>query len=751
MTHMLAMLRKTVYSVIFFSVACAAMGQVATGTYPYGTFDNQGLDTINVGNLNVHISFPVLNKTGRGLPFFYNLVFDSSVWYPTSVNGSQVWTPVQNFGWAGQSQIVTGYLTYSQMEQETVSPSCKPGDPGNDLTTTISNVVYHDGFGIGHPFDGRYVTVQCHIGGTPITSTIKPNAADGSGYVGDGTNDGLLLDSRGRQFTVPTAQNGSGSGAANSGLGSITDSNGNQITLSGSGQFTDTTGKVVLTAAGAAPNPQTFTYTDSSGSPRAVTVSYLTHTVQTAFNCSGIGEYGPTSIPLVDKITFADGRAYTFSYEATPNGSGNVTGRLKSVQFPQGGTINYTYSGGSNGIECADGSAAGLTRSFSANDGSAASTWTYTRTITGTGTSTTAVVDGLKNNKTYTFVEASNQPGGTTAQYYETSRSVYQGAASGTPVLARNTCYDGSTSPCTTSTFALPISNIVTYESLNGSGNHGTSTFYNAFGLPTTVDIFDFGSAAFGPLLRKEVLTYGTSIANLVTEDQVFDGSSGTGNLSGQTIYSYDTTAPVASSGVPQHVAVSGPRGNLNSVVQSASSGASYTSSFTYEDTGSLLSSTTPSGKTTLSYDPTFVYNTGVSLPTPTSGVPLSLSAAFDTANTGLPLNSTDPNSQVTKIPTYDSVLRPKEIDYPDGGKTTLSYTATEVTVNTLQTSSTSVTSEVQLDGLGRTSRTQVANGQSGPTTRLAVRMQAMSALPRRPTTAVVKFTVSRRPGRARS
>ena len=42
--------------------------QVATGTYPYGTYDTPGIDTINVANLNVHLAIPVLHKTGKGLP-----------------------------------------------------------------------------------------------------------------------------------------------------------------------------------------------------------------------------------------------------------------------------------------------------------------------------------------------------------------------------------------------------------------------------------------------------------------------------------------------------------------------------------------------------------------------------------------------------------------------------------------------------------------------------------------------------------
>jgi hypothetical protein len=69
-------------------------------------------------------------------------------------------------------------------------------------------------------------------------------------------------------------------------------------------------------------------------------------------------------------------------------------------------------------------------------------------------------VDGLSNDKNYTFVEASNQPSGTTAEYYETSRSIYEGSTSGTPVVALNTCYNGASSPCSTTLPMLPFSRL---------------------------------------------------------------------------------------------------------------------------------------------------------------------------------------------------------------------------------------------------------------------------------------------------
>ena len=433
-------------------------------------------------------------------------------------------------------------------------------------------------------------------------------------------------------------------------------------------------------------------------------MTYKTYTVQTAFGCSGVGEYGPMATPLVDTITFPDGSADHFSYEATPGVPGNVTGRLAGVELPQGGWINYSYSGGNNGIICADGSTAGLTRTINSDSGSAASTWTYSRT-TGTGTSHTEVVDGLNNHLAYDFVE----PTGTftPATYYETNRSVYQGAESGTPVLARHTCYDGATSPCTTATFALPISQIDTDETIDGIETHGATAKYNTYGMETETDIYDFGGpTSRGALLRTEQWTYGTTIPSLPTADVV---SSGT-----KILYGYDAFTVTASSGVPQHMAVSGPRGNLTAEDVFYNSSKYYLYNWTYEDTGSPLTSTSPNGATTLSYDSTFVYTTGDVLPTPSSGVSLQNAASYDTANTGLPLSTTGPNSQTTHYSYSDPLLRPTELDSPDGGKTTLSYSPTQLSQHIYQSSSVYSDTETQYDGYGRQSRAAVFNGQSG-------------------------------------
>ncbi len=95
-------------------------------------------------------------------------------------------------------------------------------------------------------------------------------------------------------------------------------------------------------------------------------MNYSTYTVQTNFGCPGISEYGPAAgVSLVSSISYPDGSSYSFTYEPTPGAPGNVTGRIQSITLRSSGTITYTYSGGNNGIICADGSTAGFTRTTS--------------------------------------------------------------------------------------------------------------------------------------------------------------------------------------------------------------------------------------------------------------------------------------------------------------------------------------------------------------------------------------------------
>jgi hypothetical protein len=231
-------------------------------------------------------------------------------------------------------------------------------------------------------------------------------------------------------------------------------------------------------------------------------MSYVSYTVKTNFGCSGVAEYGPTSNSLVDRITLPDGTFYQFLYEPTPGFAGDVTGRLASVALPTGGTISYAYTGGSNGIVCADGSTAGLTRTTP--DG----TWTYARTA-GTGAAYTTTVTAPK----LPYDPTNNQ---TVVQFqgiFETQRQSYQGsAASGTLLQTINTCYNAAVSPCTATAITLPITSQSVLRvwpgPLGGTTVSRTNTLINTLGQGTEVDEYDYGSGAPGPLLRKTLTTW---------------------------------------------------------------------------------------------------------------------------------------------------------------------------------------------------------------------------------------------------
>ena len=171
---------------------------------------------------------------------------------------------------------------------------------------------------------------------------------------------------------------------------------------------------------------------------------------------------------------------------------------------------------------------------------------------------------------------------------------------------------------------------------------------------------------------------------------------------------------PKASSGVPQHTTPSSAPGNLTSVTVVAGTSSYYVLSATYEDTGSILTSTSPNGTTTISYDPTFTYATNTLFPTPSSGVVMTVGQSYDATNTGLPLMSTDQNGQNTTIQTYDSMLRPTEITYPDGGEAQPHYSPTQTGTYAYQSSGVFADTEVQDAGYGRQSRVAVMNEPGG-------------------------------------
>src|SRR5438270_13360656 len=108
-------MRRTDICLIFAMLALFTMGalaqtQPAIGTPAFGSFGGGPFDVVNLGNLNVHFAIPVLHKAGRGMPFNYDLSYDSSVWYPVGSSGNQSWQPLAKWGWLG-TELYQAYIT----------------------------------------------------------------------------------------------------------------------------------------------------------------------------------------------------------------------------------------------------------------------------------------------------------------------------------------------------------------------------------------------------------------------------------------------------------------------------------------------------------------------------------------------------------------------------------------------------------------------------------------------------------------
>ncbi len=345
---------------VFVSLSWLA-GQVATGNPSFSSIGGGPFDAVNLGNLNVHFSIPVLHKAGRGMPFTYDLSYDSSIWAPVISGGTSYWKPSANLGWQSTWTGNAGYIIYSVSTQ-----LCYDNSGHNDgEKQTWTNYVYHDAWGRVHAFSGQIVIYSGgqNCTGTNVTS-FSSIATDGSGLTISVTNgvDAYLTTVKGDALSPAVVQVPPTSAQSST----KSDANGNFMNENTSGQFFDTLSSTVpvltIGGTGTPSSPITFTYPapstgSSSCSPitncASYTMNFTQYTVATNFAVSGIVEYGKTSTPLVSSIALPDGTSYSFTYEQTPGtcthlsgtAANCVTGRIASVDLPTGGTITVSLYG----------------------------------------------------------------------------------------------------------------------------------------------------------------------------------------------------------------------------------------------------------------------------------------------------------------------------------------------------------------------------------------------------------------------
>src|SRR5262249_7502323 len=143
-----------------------------------------------------------------------------------------------------------------------------------------------------------------------------------------------------------------------------------------------------------------------------------------------------------------------------------------------GAMITYTYSGGSNGLDCVSGMIPVLTKQTP--DG----TWTYTRSG-----ATVTVTDPAGNDTVVTFDNS--------GAVHEVQKTIYQGPASSNVVLQTAlTCYNGNFTSCATAQAPVSIlrKDVYTYPGTMSTQPALSETTYTNTGLLTGEKLYDFGA-----------------------------------------------------------------------------------------------------------------------------------------------------------------------------------------------------------------------------------------------------------------
>ena len=661
----------------------SASGQtMATGVYPFSSFDQPGFDSINLSNLNVHFSIPLVSRTGRGQGFNYALNYEGLVWTPVASGGSSTWSLDPTAGFTGvlNGTSFTGYVTHRDLQIGCPRPPhwSGPVPPAHNL----NNFVYHDPYGGTHKFNYG-VTGACPLSDDEDQPYGDGSTNDNSGY--SLINGYQVQTSSG--FVIDPALSANGQDST-----SMTDRNGNVISSNGS-TFQDTLGvnALVIGGAGTAASPRTFSYpvarqTNSQTTTAQATLYYHTYNVNTNFQC-GVTEYGLHTVDLPDRLTLADGvSTYSFTYEPMAGATnGEVTARLASITLPTGGTITYHYNAGCGQGMNADGTVGALTRTTT--DG----TRTYNRSSINSNATSTTLTDEANNQTTFSFTFDAG-----TGRGFETHRNAYQGNSSSGALTDFYTCYNGANPGCDGQSISLPITSVASLKSYNGGVQDLTRTNYTANGYLTSV------TNAAGLVTSY---TY-NSDGGLLSQTTV-DGS---GNQVSSLTNGYDESSPISTSNsIPQHNAVSSARNNLTSSHVATGSGTLDTTIVNY-DTGVPSTITSNGATVTLSYDATQGFVTQTTTSASSGGSTLSTGATYDPTSAAL-FTSTDMNGNNTSVDQYDALMRPLHVTPPaGGGASTLSYSPNQVGTTQQMNANSTMDAETFYDTYGRVSRKALKN-----------------------------------------
>jgi hypothetical protein len=431
----------------------------------------------------------------------------------------------------------------------------------------------------------------------------------------------------------------------------------------------DALGNTVISAT-VVSNVTTYTYPGANSTTSKYTLNYTSKTIDTAFGCP-LDQSGGGSRNLLTSITFPDQSTMSFTYEPVYNNSTYVTGRIASVKLRTGAWIYYAYTGGTNGVNCVDGSTAGFTKTTP--DG----VWTFTHSApNGPGLLTQTTVKAPSGDVT-TYLFSGLYP----TQIYDAAH-----------INVSTICYYGVPTGCTNRSTppTLPITERDVFSVAGGMTSSSLKVFkYDNYSRLTDVKTYNSGGQiGHADFVTEEAFGYGGwngSGCSNQTEPVQGVTVQITGLLCSRVVTAPGVSNPISGL-VNNYYANTADLANSSVLI----AGVYRNTSFSYDSLGRLVDTSGPNGE----YSHHTYANAcpGGTLPdsfsTKVSNA-VTLFTHFDSVDcTGeLPLHALDANNNGTTIDyTGDPFWRPKSITDAAGTVTTLSYTATSKDIRTLVT-----------------------------------------------------------------
>lgn len=653
---------------------------------------NYGVDGINLQNLAINVTVPVISKPGA-MPFVYAL---------NGTNGCQgvivTNQPVAECGFVNSSPNRVQLPGHSDDGFWTLywgkatNGTCAADGKG---TSTYSNFYLSSPAGATYYLPQSDYVVEESAGGTACLRSLTDYTTVG------GFNVGINTDATLASLTFP---NGS---VVNMSTGAITDTFGNTLSKTGAGVYTDTLGtNTFAVTASSGSTGEIDQYEDSGGTNRQIKqILTASETILTTFGCSQYTNYNQT-LAVTTEVDYPDGYNLYFQYE--PSGGG-ISGRLSQITLRTGGIVKYSYGS----INCASMISSSLTRT----DADGATVFTFA--LSGSHGTTTTVIDPGKNKTVYTFqgTDANGLPvigtplTLTQVQVWQNIGTVTSPAYPTSPTRTALYCYNNNTTNCATTQASYPITAKDVYVTPDGKTSSSRTKYtYDTFSCSSgtcsyenviEIDRYPFTTVGTGTIDNKTVITYGSwngstcvavgsSIFNLPCEVKT---TAGTNTLS-DARYTYSSKG-------------------FRTQAQNWTGSTWLTSSATPNPNGTVASSTDPNTQlTNYTYAPTgsggcnALLLTGTSMTVNPGTTTLTTGKTWD-CNMGKLLTSTDANSNQSTF-TYDLLGRPASQEDP------LLYTLSETypTATTEHTTdSTYFTTINTVDGLARPIRSLRTDG----------------------------------------